>query len=133
VSERHGLCPGCGSELTEDELKDSRRIYCFECARSSPRRSILKRYGSFRNYKLMQKYGIDVAEFDRLVAAQGDVCAICEKRSATQVDHDHMTGKVRGVLCLECNAAIGAFKDSVRMLYRAIHYLDPIPIEELAT
>jgi recombination endonuclease VII len=49
------------------------------------------------------------------------------------VDHNHATGKVRGVLCLECNAAIGAFKDSVRIVYRAIDYVDPVPIEELAT
>jgi Recombination endonuclease VII len=54
---------------------------------------------------------------------QAGVCAICLAASAEHVDHDHTTGHVRGVLCFNCNVAIGQFKDDPWVLQRAIEYL----------
>lgn len=66
------------------------------------------------------------------IAQQGGVCAACGTAEATQVDHDHVTGRVRGILCLHCNAGMGAFRDDPRLIYQAIDYLSSTPIEELA-
>ena len=133
------ICPDCGLEKPPEDFPRNRRtksgrgVYCKACHNVRNRTTIKRLHGNGRHYHLKQRYGIGAAEVDELVDRQGGLCAICRKGSATQVDHDHTTSRVRGILCLECNAAIGAFKDSVRVIYRAIDYLDPIPIEELAT
>jgi Recombination endonuclease VII len=80
--------------------------------------------GSTRHYHLKKKYGIGAAEVDRLTQEQGGLCAVCRSRPATQVDHDHKTGVVRGILCLYCNAAMGAFRDSPMIMTNAIKYLE---------
>jgi len=62
------------------------------------------------------------------MAAQGGVCAICAKACVTgqnlSVDHDHVTGANRGLLCRKCNMALGIFKDSKAKLARAMTYLE---------
>ena len=81
-------------------------------------------HGGYRHYRLKHKYGIGAAEVDAMIAAQGGLCALCEVRPATQVDHDHKTGKVRAILCLLCNAGMGAFKDDPNIIRNAIAYLE---------
>lgn len=54
---------------------------------------------------------------------QGGLCAICNEAKATHLDHSHATGKVRGILCMNCNAALGSFRDSEKHLMSAIEYL----------
>jgi hypothetical protein len=88
-----------------------------------------------RPYHLKRRYGITEAQFDEMVNQQGGLCAACKKRPATQVDHDHQTGRVRGILCLNCNAALGAFKDDPRIVWAAIEYLETAngnPITDIA-
>jgi hypothetical protein len=74
-----------------------------------------------------RKYGLEPGEYDRMLKAQGDGCAICKQPCARErrlsVDHCHATGRVRGLLCQNCNAAIGMFKEDVALLYRAVEYL----------
>jgi hypothetical protein len=88
----------------------------------------------YRNYDLLKKYGITFADYSQMLTAQDGVCAICgnpetrvDKRlnrvSSLAVDHCHTTGKVRGLLCHACNAALGHVSDSVETLERAIAYL----------
>ena len=87
---------------------------------------------SNRNCKLKKAYGISTSDFDELLKAQGGVCAICKQapsRTAfnTQrlhVDHNHGTGKIRGLLCLNCNRGIGAFQDNFELLHLAATYLE---------
>lgn len=78
-----------------------------------------------RNRDLMARFGISAAEYDRLGDAQGGVCAICLKRPKQRlaVDHDHATGKIRGLLCGRCNPGLGMFGDSEVTLSAAIKYL----------
>ncbi len=101
---------------------------CARCEGSS-RAWVLAKYGSIRNYKLHYKYGISVDQFDSMVKAQGGVCPICRARPATQVDHDHRTGNVRAILCLKCNAGLGALRDEPRLVWAAVDYLHPVPVE----
>ncbi len=67
-------------------------------------------------------------ERDILRKRQGDKCLICEiefndEKTFPQVDHDHKTGKVRGLLCRPCNTGLGFFKDEIYFLSKAIQYL----------
>jgi hypothetical protein len=57
-----------------------------------------------------RQYGITEAECDELIASRRGVCCICPSAPATHVDHRHNTGRVRGVLCFSCNAALGQFR-----------------------
>jgi hypothetical protein len=69
------------------------------------------------------RYGLTPEAFDALVNAQGGKCRICGRRDPGCVDHCHTTGRVRGVLCLRCNAGLGHFRDDSRLLRAAAEYL----------
>lgn len=72
-----------------------------------------------------RKYGISIADFKELLETQNNLCAICAGRMIPIcVDHDHLTNQVRGLLCRECNSAIGKLKDSPELLRNAIQYLE---------
>jgi hypothetical protein len=81
-------------------------------------------YGGGRHYHLKRRYGIGAAEFDELVRDQHGVCAICGRENPEHVDHDHETGKVRGILCFNCNGGLGQFSDNTERLSNAIEYLE---------
>lgn len=84
-----------------------------------------------RAYVLRRSYGITPERYDTMLAAQGGHCAICPAKEPGgrgkffHVDHDHTTGKVRGLLCHRCNTALGLFQDSPAALKLAIKYLGP--------
>ncbi|WP_232234444.1 endonuclease VII domain-containing protein [Actinoplanes sp. N902-109] len=72
---------------------------------------------------LRRRYGIGGAEFDALLFSRGCVCAICGADDPQHVDHDHRTGRVRGILCFNCNGGPGQFRDDPVFLAAAITYL----------
>jgi hypothetical protein len=82
-----------------------------------------------RRAQLKRLYGISPAEYDALLAKQGGACAICRKRAKGRlcVDHCHVTGTVRGLLCNECNCALGYLKDDQASLVAALAYLGALP------
>lgn len=73
------------------------------------------------------KYGISLGEFNKMVEQQANLCALCKQPESVKprlsVDHDHITGKVRGLLCHQCNVGLGHFHDSIRLLEAAQDYL----------
>ena len=69
------------------------------------------------------RYGITLEEKQRRFAEQNGLCAICHLRPATDVDHSHTTGKVRGLLCHRCNKGIGLLGDSPDTTDSATQYL----------
>lgn len=77
----------------------------------------------------VRKYGLTAEEYKQLIDKQGGKCAICganignAEGDRLYVDHDHATGKVRGLLCTNCNLGLGKFQDSVQLLQKAILYL----------
>ena len=82
-----------------------------------------------RRSNFRRRYGITEEEYDRMFHEQRGCCAIChthqlELKKALAVDHDHESGKVRGLLCGPCNRALGLFKDSTASLFNAINYLE---------
>lgn len=80
-----------------------------------------------RGKDLQRQYGIDPSDYSQMLDKQDGGCAICymppSPGKGLAVDHDHDTGKVRGLLCTSCNTALGKFP-TVEMLKRAIEYLE---------
>jgi hypothetical protein len=81
-----------------------------------------------RDGHLRRKFGIGIEDYERMLEAQGDVCAICKKprpeERTLHVDHDHDTGKIRGLLCFRCNNALGDFDEHYDLFVKAADYLD---------
>jgi hypothetical protein len=79
---------------------------------------------------LRRRYGLTLAEVEGLLEAQGHRCAVClcplslTSKPKPCVDHDHVTGNVRGILCGPCNLGIGNLHDSIEMLRAAADYLE---------
>ncbi len=101
--------------------------HCLPCHNFVTKRNKRRRYGGERSFLLKLRYGIDEADFDRIAASQGGLCAVCRERPAKHVDHDHdhETGRVRGILCFACNRALGYWGDSLENLELALIYLSP--------
>lgn len=88
-----------------------------------------------RDGMLRRVYGIGIAEYDALYAKQQGRCAICRQEPnqrggrgrttllSMMVDHDHVTGQVRGLLCNDCNQGLGRFRDDPALLRAALLYL----------
>lgn len=122
-------CSGCQDYLPSDSFAPKADAYCRVCA-NNKRQEYVERYEeqyrrADRNKKLKKRYSITVDEYDALHAAQQGICAICKSETdKLVVDHDHNTGKVRGLLCNTCNLGIGGLKDSPTILLSAIDYLE---------
>jgi recombination endonuclease VII len=78
---------------------------------------------------LRWRYGISQEEYDALLAKQGGVCAICRRHSKRRlcVDHCHITGMIRGLLCRLCNIALGCLKEDQASFAAALAYLGALP------
>lgn len=76
--------------------------------------------------KLKTKYGLSYEDYLVILEKQNNKCAICGVTPTRRldVDHNHETGKVRGLLCPKCNRALGSFNDNIVYLSRAIEYLN---------
>lgn len=93
------------------------------------RRYRAERPGVWRESHRKRLYGITSADFDALILKQNNQCAICgitfddsTKKLTPHIDHDHKTGRVRGVLCSSCNASLGHVEKE-GFLAKAIEYL----------
>lgn len=82
--------------------------------------------------RYQKEYGISVKDVENMLKEQDYLCAICNTEgfamsdkvyNTLNVDHDHKTGKVRGMLCHNCNRALGLLQDSTEILQKAINYL----------
>lgn len=79
--------------------------------------------------RVAKEYGVDREWFEATVKEQRGRCAICREklelhdRRMVHIDHNHVTGKVRGILCCHCNRGLGGFRDSIKFMIRAIGYL----------
>lgn len=93
--------------------------------------------GKYRKYdrnRSLKKYGITADDYDAMLKRQGDVCAICKKhpqgKQDLHLDHDHNTGRVRGILCRGCNTALGHFGDDVEGVLAVLSYLRNPPFDQ---
>ena len=106
------LCNSCGEIKPYVDFEETRNI-CRPC------RSLQKK---------LQKFNITQEEYNLMFAKQQGCCGICGKHQtefnkALAIDHCHITGAVRGLLCMPCNTALGKFNDDEKLLNAAIDYL----------
>lgn len=113
-----GLCDKCYKPRGEGNGRT--RFLCLTCSPIRIRRSKSKGWR-------WSQYGITDSEYEQLLLEQKGGCAICgksQKGRALAVDHNWKTGRVRGLLCIHCNTAIGKFNDDPNILRKVIHYLE---------
>lgn len=151
--ENNGLkfCNGCkeyrskGDFNTDKTSKDGKGYRCRPCRKKYRRREEVKARTSAYNKKyaldnpelmkqkdrknmLKRFWNMSVKEYETLSNKQNGTCALCDKTESNPhkrlcIDHDHKTGKIRGLLCDNHNRAMGLFKDSIEDLEKAIEYL----------
>jgi len=130
-------CPQCKRTLNETKFsldkyaRSGLSSWCKECISERERTRGRKHR---RKHKLKTRYGLTVETYDKMLREQSHRCAICgsqerqlhnatAKRTRLSVDHDHKTGKVRGLLCAKCNRALGVFQDDPNIVHAAYQYL----------
>lgn len=148
------VCPKCKVKKSLEEFakaknrKDGRGSYCKPCLAEFGRERYqrdaeaslgrTKRYyrenkDQFRNHYLNRKYGISLDDYRKLSEQQGHVCAICKHPEVgyngkdpkvLAVDHCHVTGKIRGLLCFKCNQTLGRMGDSLENAMKFFTYLE---------
>ena len=117
-------CIQCGS--TVRYIKNRK---CVRCIDSRRHRYDTPEYK--RAYNRKSLYGISSEDTKSLLGDQGGRCPICGKmlnilegRKLFQIDHDHKTNKIRGILCSQCNTGLARFNDDPQTLHKAILYLE---------
>jgi hypothetical protein len=123
-------CTTCGEFKPISDFQLEKDVRSFE---GITVRSKCRPCNEFRKYKAFIKkvYGISYESYLEILERQGFGCAICQSKVANStrtsnklfIDHDHETGKVRGLLCSRCNYALGQFDDRIDLLQNAILYL----------
>lgn len=124
---RSGQCKECHNEKAKSYWKSER-------GKAAKRQFTERRKAHWeqvsiaeRDKSLKRRFGIGLPEYNLLKTEQRELCAICEQHAGIKtlhVDHDHISGQVRGLLCRNCNVAIGLFHEDVECLRRAIEYLE---------
>ena len=142
-------CRDCGdNNLLVDEMKwgITKPNKCKRCWNKDQRVYRAKNKKKFREYdkrrpesilewKLKNRFGITLEEYQRLFDLQLGGCAICkqpEKDQNLAVDHDHVTGRVRGLLCRKCNIALGMLKEDEDIIWNLLDYLKTYCIKQTA-
>ena len=106
---------------------DARHTECKECAKT--RIKATRDPEKARDAHYRRNYGISLADFNRMVLAQGNRCACCRtdkpggRHNVWNVDHDHVTGAVRELLCKDCNIVLGLVEDSPEHLQKLLAYI----------
>ena len=125
-------CSSCGQEHIQNSREIQKNNKPMSCDNFKPHNWS----GLEREDNIMRKqYGISTHQFAELLEFQGGGCAICAKpieniRRRMNIDHDHETNKVRGILCTGCNTGIGQLGDNIEGLKRALYYLENTPFDE---
>jgi len=142
-------CCRCDVELNDEnfiaDTKKRNRYICRACNIERVKKSKVDSKYSQRDYNLLRNYGITATEYEKMFDSQGGVCYICgasPKNNRLHVDHKHEKGerkqnprgkrnRVRGLLCWQCNSAMGKFKDDPVRLRKAAEYLENPPAKKI--
>lgn len=112
------------SEFSLNGYNGNFKNRCKECLRQYSKEWRINNRDYALAYDRQTKYGLSETEFQTLFLIQCGKCAICsELLIKPHIDHDHETGRVRGLLCESCNWGIGHLKDSLDILSNAVSYL----------
>lgn len=127
---KNKVCFNCHNNLCEIEFKNNKKAkdglsdWCIDCIKYFPKDY---KYFKQKDARLKCDYGISYVDYNNLADSQNYKCKICNKlpeQKFMAVDHCHTTGRIRGLLCMKCNTAIGLLEDNVTYLTKAIEYLN---------
>jgi hypothetical protein len=104
--------------------EDGLQAWCKNCQRTYNQAYYTTHKDEKAEYDRLFLYGLTAEEYENLFTVQDGRCAICHHQKELHVDHNHVTNKVRGLLCKKCNTALGGFNDSSELLKAALEYLD---------
>jgi hypothetical protein len=132
----NGVTKKCSKCLEEKDLNcfsakahgggDGFRAWCKKCAVDYNLQYSKKNRHVQRGARLKREFNLSIEQYDEMLKNQDGHCAICgngQGKRRLAVDHNHITGVVRGLLCSNCNVGIGSFKENTENLKRAIEYL----------
>ncbi len=120
-------CTKCGEDRPDSEFYKQRNRLCKKHYKADP---VIRERAWASGLKT--RLGVEFTAYNALLDSQGHLCKICGKPDGDgtsyqtrrlALDHCHATGKVRGLLCENCNRGLGLFKDSPELLQKAIEYL----------
>jgi len=123
-------CTKCSQEKEEKDFYKIGVYWCRSCRNAYSRAYMKRTYRkSARKIHFLNKFGLSLDDWDVIYNRQGGKCLICLRHASTLtmplcIDHDHEIGKVRGLLCKECNSALGFFHDNPYTIYRAFKHLE---------
>lgn len=115
--------------------RDSHQGACKPCTKTQHKlwvRTHRKQAALIELRRQCKRYGITPEQYNKILVAQKSICKICGNSNESYkdgkhrlfIDHDHKTGKVRGLLCDACNRGLGYFKNEPKLLKNAIQYLE---------
>ena len=136
-------CPKCkkrkplSSFYKSKSIKSGFRCWCKLCSRKADKKYVknpIKNRVTNRKSVLKIRFGLSLADYDYMLEKQNGVCAICGKLETKKshyndaivrlsVDHNHKTGKVRGLLCRRCNVVLGQTEENIEILLDMVKYL----------
>jgi hypothetical protein len=117
---------------TDKRLKNPAALAAYRAYQAEWKKQHPDRVAGYRQARkadaIERTYGISMADYNAMFAEQEGRCVICGRhqsafRRSLCVDHDHVTGEVRGLLCTNCNALLGHCRDDVEVLLAAIQYI----------
>ena len=117
------------AKIRNAQRRDKRKAYKQTEAGKRANRKYLSKQSTKEKIewsRIKIRYGITKADYEKMLFVQMGLCAIClmKPKNKLHVDHDHLTGKVRGLLCGNCNKALGLLRDNTDFLSKAIEYLN---------
>ena len=110
--------------------REQKRNYCKQCAVLTTKKYEQNHPDRELNYRLNKKYLISKQQYDHILNNQNGKCAICNREFSDAknrrlcIDHNHLTSKIRGLLCFNCNTALGKVSDDINILKNMIKYLE---------
>lgn len=124
---RFGYCKPC--RLAKDAgYRRSNPVLIHRINRKSAKKCVTPE--RVRNRNLKNRFGLSIDDYNRMLQQQNNCCAICQtttprgRFNSFCIDHDHKTGRVRGLLCFKCNLGLGNFNDQTELLLKAKDYLE---------
>jgi hypothetical protein len=122
------------AKIRNSQRREKRKMYKkTEKGKIAERRYLRNAYQKNKKQRTASRYGISLMFYDFLLITANGHCEVCGKEiDKHHVDHNHKNKKVRGILCMKCNMAIGLLNDDVSVLEKAIKYLNR-PVNILQT
>ena len=132
-------CCRCGVEKTatlfspNSANSDGLQSWCRDCRNERARERYRNNPNIKRKEQLKRKFGLSLEKYDTIALSQGNTCAICRQPETKlehgslrnlSVDHNHVTGALRGLLCCNCNYALGCLKENPETIAALLLYVN---------